>query len=68
MDASAVITAASAMLRPFSVAKIAVAKMSIARNRSIRLFPRRPEPLDTTRPCSYQLARWKPIPGEARRD
>jgi hypothetical protein len=52
MDASAVITAASAMLRPFSVAKIAVAKMSIARNRSIRLFPRRPEPLDTTRPVA----------------
>lgn len=68
MVASAVIATVPAILRPFSVVKIAVAKISMARNRSIRLFPRRPEPQVTTRPRSHQLARLKPKRGKARRD
>lgn len=68
MVASAVIATVPAILRPLSVVKIAVAKINRARNRSIRLFPRRPEPEAITQPRSYQLARWKPIRGKARRD
>lgn len=68
MVASAVIATVSAILRPLSVAMITVAKISMARNRTIRLFPRRPEPEAITPPRSYQFARRKPIRGRARRD